>query len=499
MRVGIIALLHESNTFIRAATTLADFERSWLLRGDELLRLAPSRHEVGGFFQGLARAALTAVPVFAARALPYGTITGEAADRLLALLFAELDRSGPLDGLLVAPHGATVSETEPDFDGHWLAELRRRVGPRVPIVSTLDLHANLSPRMVRACDATIGYATNPHLDQQERGLEAAALLARALRGEVRPTQAAAFPPLALNIERQRSDVPPCAIILEEAGRLRSLPGVLSTSFLLGFPYADVEEMGAAVIVVTDGDARRAEELARSLGETLWARRQEFLGELTDTDDALDRVEGRPGPICLLDMGDNVGGGSPGDGTHLAWAIHRRGLPNAFVCIFDPEVVRRVEGASAGDRLSLRIGGKTDDLHGPPLDASFTLVGLHEGRFVEMETRHGGFAEIDQGRTAVLRTGRGLTVMVTSRRVPPFSLVQLTSCGLDPAAFHLIVAKGVHAPAAAYGPVCRELVRVNTPGVTCADMTRLEYRNRRRPMFPFEPETEWLANPHFSPR
>ena len=494
MRVGIIALLHESNTFIRAATTCADFEAGWLLRGDELLCLAASQHEVGGFFAGLDRAELAAVPVFAARALPYGTITGEATDRLLTSLFEELERAGPLDGLLVAPHGATVSETQPDFDGHWLEELRQRAGPGTPIVSTLDLHANLSPRMVRACDATIGYATNPHLDQKERGLEAAALLARGLRGEVRPTQAAAFPPLAINIERQRTAAPPCATILEEAGRLRSRPEVLSTSVVLGFPYADVAEMGSSVIVVTDDDPSGAGELAGSLAESLWARRHEFLGELVDVEEALDQVADRRGPICLLDMGDNVGGGSPGDGTHLAWAIHRRGLPGAFVCIFDPEVVRQVDGTPAGGRLSLRIGGKTDDLHGPPLDAEFTLVSLHEGRFVETETRHGGFAAMDQGRTAVLRTERGLTVMVTSRRVPPFSLVQLTSCGLDPAAFSLLVAKGVHAPVAAYEPVCRELVRVNTPGVTCADMTRLEYQHRRRPMLPFERDTDRSTSP-----
>lgn len=352
MRVGVIALLHESNTFVRVATTIGDFESGWLLRGDELLRLTGSRHEVGGFFEGLDAAGLTAAPIFAARALPYGTITGDATDRLLDLLFSELERAGPLDGLLVAPHGATVSETRPDFDGHWLEELRAQIGPDVPVVSTLDLHANLSPRMIRACDATIGYATNPHVDQKERGLEAAALLARRLRGEVKLTQAAAFPPLAINIERQRTATPPCSTILEEAARLRSRPGVLSTSFVLGFPYADVEEMGSAVIVVTDDDAPGAAELAGSLGESVWTRRHEFLGELIDVEDALDQVADREGPICLLDMGDNVGGGSPGDGTLLARAILRRGLPRAFVCLFDPEVVGRVERATVGDRLPL---------------------------------------------------------------------------------------------------------------------------------------------------
>src|SRR5262249_30573035 len=145
---------------------------------------------------------------------------------------------------------------------------------------------------------------------------------------------------------------------------------------------------------------------------------------------------------------------------------------------------------AGQAVRLRVGGKTDDRHGPPLEADFTVLGLHNGRFDEPEPRHGGFRQFDQGRTAVVQTGNGLTVMLTSRRMAPFSLRQLTALGVDPAAFHVLVAKGVNAPVAAYAPVCRHFLRVNTPGVTTADMTALAFRHRRRPMFPFEGDTSW---------
>jgi microcystin degradation protein MlrC len=146
-----------------------------------------------------------------------------------------------------------------------------------------------------------------------------------------------------------------------------------------------------------------------------------------------------------------------------------------------------ESAGVAARALFRVGGKTDALHGSPLEADCTVVSLHDGRFEEPEPRHGGFAEMDQGRTAIVRTQSGLTIMLTSRRMPPFSLRQLTSCGLDPSAFDLIVAKGVNAPVAAYAPVCQQFIRVNTPGVTTADMRSLNYHHRRRPMFPFE---EW---------
>ena len=141
-------------------------------------------------------------------------------------------------------------------------------------------------------------------------------------------------------------------------------------------------------------------------------------------------------------------------------------------------------------MHLRMGGKTDSFHGEPLEGDFTVVGLYDGKFEEPEPRHGGFTQCDQGRTAVVLSDRALTVMLTSRRMPPFSICQLTSCGVDPASFHILVAKGVNAPVAAYEPVCRHLIRVNTPGCTAADMTMFEFEHRRRPMFPFEPDTCW---------
>ncbi len=123
--------------------------------------------------------------------------------------------------------------------------------------------------------------------------------------------------------------------------------------------------------------------------------------------------------------------------------------------------------------------------GPPLTADVTVVRLHKGRFTETGTTHGGITQFDQGPTAIVYTEHGLTIMLTSQRTPPFSLRQLTALGVDPAQFQIIVAKGVHAPCAAYAPACKHFVRVDTPGVTRADMTKLEYHHRRRPLFPFE--------------
>jgi microcystin degradation protein MlrC len=419
-----------------------------------------------------------------AAAVPSGVVTAEALAKLTEIMLEELSRSGSLDGLLVAPHGAAVCETVPDMDGHWLTRLREAVGPNLPIICTLDLHANVSQRMVDACNAILAYRTNPHLDQRDRGIEAAQLMARTLRGEVRPTVAAAFPRLAINIERQLTRDDPCRSLFARADEIRHRPGVLGASVVLGFPYADVAEMGSSFIVVTDNDPQFAKTQASELADYAWTHRQDFVGELISIDDALTRAIQSPKPVCLLDMGDNVGGGSAADGTFLAHALIQQSI-RGFVALFDPASAKQATDAGPGSRIRLQMGGKTDALHGSPIVADVVVQSIHDGKFAEMKVRHGGRAAYDMGPTAIVTTDSGLTIQLTSKRMVPFSLGQLTSCGIDPKQFDVIVAKGVHAPVAAYEEVCPTMIRANTPGVTTADMTRLPFHQRRRPLFPFE--------------
>jgi microcystin degradation protein MlrC len=483
MRVGVVGLRHESNTFLSTPTDHRLWER---LTGDEVRkRWAGTYNEMGGFLAGLDAEGATAVPVYSALATPAGTITSGAFEALTAELFSELEKRGPYDGILAAAHGAAVSETHHDADAHWLARLREAVGSKTPVVCTVDAHANLSQGMLDATDALISYRSNPHLDTHDRGLEAARLLTRALRGEVRPVQVGAFPPVAINILQQGTTVEPCLPLYELAEELREVDGILSVSICLGFPYADVPEMGTSFNVVADGDSGLAARTVGTLAAHLVARRDNFLPELTSPEEAVETAAGSPGPVCLLDMGDNVGGGSAGDGTTLASVVFERGGPKTFVALFDPRGVAAAREAGAGGEIDFDVGGKTDNLHGRPLRIRATVRSIHDGQWEEREVRHGGNPRFDMGETAILDTDRGLTVQLTSKRVAPFSLGQITSCGLDPTEFQILVAKGVHAPVPAYEPVCPTIIRVNTPGSTSADMLSLPFRNRRRPLFPFE--------------
>jgi microcystin degradation protein MlrC len=498
MRIGVLALLHESNTFLSQLTDVENFRQNLLLTGEPIrTALADAHHEVGGFFAGLKKHQLEAIPIFAARALPSGTISATAFEQLVSELLIQLAAAGPLDGVLAAPHGATVSEEFPDADGYWLSRVREAIGPNIPLIGTLDAHANLSPLMVASCDALVAYRTNPHLDQRERGLEAAELMARTVKQKIRPVMAAAFPTMAISIERQCTDEPHLKPLYEFADQQLSKAGVLSNSILLGFPYSDVAEMGSSVIVVTDNDPELARQSATDMAQAMWDQRHELHGEFTSVAEAIlecqQAIANSEQRICLLDMGDNVGGGSAADGTELLAALHQQTVGPACGCLYDPDAVQACVQAGVGSPLNLLVGGKTDALHGPPFEFYGTVVSIHEGKFSEPQPRHGGITDFDQGQTAVVTSDSGLTLLLTSRRMVPFSLQQLISCNVDPAAFRILVAKGVNAPIAAYREVCDRFLRVNTIGSTCADMRRLTYKHRRTPLFPLESQAEF-TNP-----
>lgn len=482
-RVGILSFQHESNTF---SNLLTDLDQFTIAAGDDMVRRWGGSHsEVAGFLKGLEAENLQAFPLYMAAATPGGTVTAAAFEHILDSIQEALAAGPELDGLLVAPHGAGVSEREPDMDGFWLQQVRRIIGDDLPMICTLDLHANVSARMIDACDATIAYRTNPHLDTFERGLEAADLMARTTRGEVRPLQAGSFPPVSINILSQGTNAPPCSTLAGIVDDVRRRKGVLSASVCFGFHFADVAEMGTSFNVVTDGNAALAVKLANELAEYLVEHRHDFDPIDTYAPEGVARAAGLKGPACLLDTGDNVGGGSAGDGTVIAHEVARRGGPHTFVCLYEPEGVAQLEDTEPGGRVHLTLGGKQDDLHGPPLELEVSVRSRHDGRFTESEVRHGGETEFDMGRTVVIDSDVGLTLQLTSKRIVPFSLNQLLSCDLDPAEFQIIVAKGVHAPVAAYEPVCSELIRVTTPGATTPDMSQLRFEHVRRPLYPLE--------------
>jgi microcystin degradation protein MlrC len=270
-RVALLGIYHETNTFIDTPTTLADFKNGYWLSGEAIRNeYAGAHHEISGVIELIDECPdMKLVPVLYASATPGGLIQKEAYEAILAEMMAALDAVLPVDGCIVVPHGAGVAESYSDMDGHWLGLLREKLGSKIPIIGTLDPHANVSPAMVAATDALVAYATNPHIDQRATGRKAAGILVETLRGNQRPVQQLVQLPMAISIEQQYTSKDPCRSLYAFVNEISEQNRLLSTSVLLGFPYADVAEMGSAFMLVADEkrDAN-ARNLIRKTGQQL---------------------------------------------------------------------------------------------------------------------------------------------------------------------------------------------------------------------------------------
>jgi microcystin degradation protein MlrC len=487
MRIAIAGFMHESNTFSPLKADRAAFTAQGLAFGPDLLKeWADAHHEVGGFIAGVRAGRDEIVPLVMAWATPSGPVTDAVFDEITGRLLDAIRRERP-DGLLLALHGAMVTESQLDADGEVLARLRRALGPDFPIVVTLDLHGNVSQRLIDHCDATVAYRTCPHVDQRACGLRAAEILRAMLRSEVRPRQALAKPPLLINIMVHDTSCEPLRSFMDAARALEQKPGILRVNILPGFAYADVPQMGPSVVVVTDGDAGLARREADRLAERLWDVRAQMAADLPDAATAVAqalRAERRP--VVLVETGDNVGGGSAGDSTIILSEMLRQGTTGGVVCLYAPEEVRQCVEAGVGNKVRLYVGGKVDRLHGEPVAVSGRVKKLHNGTYVEPEIRHGGRRVNHMGLTAVVEIkGRNLLVL-NSLRHPPFSLGQLTCLGINPRRKRLLVVKAAIAYKAAYAPVAGTVIAVDTPGITAVNPARFTYRHIRRPIFPLDP-------------
>lgn len=484
LRVAVGGIMHESNTFVSIPTDLEAFAVS---TGDQIRPTwGPTFHEMAGFLAGCDQLDLTVVPTLMASATPAGTVTARAFDALTDELCSRIQSAGALDGVLLAVHGAMVSAGHPDGDGEIIRRVRETIGPDVPLVVTHDFHANVSPRMVAGANATVIYKTNPHLDQRARGIQAAEVMNRILRHGVVPVQHLAAPPMVWNILHQYTRHEPLASILREAAEWEARPEFLAVNVAAGFPYADVEEMGPSVVVATDNRPDLAREVSELLATRLWDEREKIRIAIPEPAEAVRLASASAQtPVILVEFGDNIGGGSPGDCTFVLEEMVRQEAPGGVCVLYDPENAAVCAAAGIGEGVTLEVGGKKDASSGKPVPLRGRVKSLHDGRFRETEARHGGQTDWDQGLTAVVELPTGTLVVLNSRRTAPMSLHQLTSLGIRPELQQMIVVKAAIAYRAAYEPIAGSIQEVDSPGVTAVNPVRFTYHRRRRPLWPLD--------------
>jgi microcystin degradation protein MlrC len=496
MRFFCGGINHETNTF---SPIPADGERFRVMnydRGQDVIdRYRGTRTAIGGFIDAARDHGIELVPTIYSFAMPSGAVTRDEFEAQMADTLDDLEAAmaaGPIDGVLLALHGAMVIEGIDDGEGEYLRRVRDVVGPDMPVVTELDLHANLSPESTNLADIIIGYDTYPHVDVYDRAVELTGLLVRLARGEIVTARAFRQIPVLSNLTAQYTGRAPMSDWLALCHEIETRPGVLTATIVAGFPYADIPETGMCAYVVTDGDQALAEACADELARFAWERREAFQAIPMSVVDAVEYAMTHPGPICLADVSDNTGAGSSGDGTEILRELIRRKATSAAVAlVFDPETVAQAVEAGVGATIAARIGGKVDDLHGAPVEADAYVRAITDGFFIN-DGPLGTGSQSSMGTTVVLEIGgRGaIEVICTQYRRAPNDANSLRSVGIEPTRRQIVVIKSSVHYRADFMPLMREIVEVDAPGLSSPNWSRFEFKRLRSPMYPLDQNFEW---------
>ncbi len=487
--VAIGGLMHESNSFNPAKTVVADFEGmrgTTNLQGDDLLAsLRKSNTEISGYLDGADEEKFDVYPAYIASAIPKGPLTKDTFETLTQRLVTSLKAAPKLDGILLALHGAMVADGYPQADEEIVRRVRAAFGPSIPIVVTHDFHGNPSPEIVKLSTALVSYQQNPHLDTRLRGRRAASIIARTLRGEVKPVQVILKPEMVYNIIFQNTYAEPLLPITKASQDLeQSNAKILAVSVMGGYQYSDVPYMGPSVIVVADGDRALADKEAKRFADLLWSSRDRIVLKIPDPAAAVKQAMAETKfPVSLFDTGDNVGGGSSADSTFILDELVKQKATGWVMTIADPAAVQAATKVGIGNTFDMPVGGKSDNLHGKPVRIRGKVKSLHDGDYIETEMRHGGGRYFAMGQTAVIEVDGGTRddknlLILTTRRIVPFSIHQIVSLGIYPERQKILVAKGTVAPRAGYEPVSAKIIVVDSPGSTAVNPARFTFKNVR---------------------
>ncbi|MDE0309982.1 MAG: M81 family metallopeptidase [Acidiferrobacterales bacterium] len=482
--VAIGGIWHETNTFAAKNTHLEDFKAYQFVTGSDLIeRYRDTNSELGGFIRQLTELNFAAVPTTFAAAVPSGTIESKTFFHLLDQLMNQLRNAMPLDGVALALHGAAVAEQIESADAYILEQVRTLVGDNVPVVATFDYHANLNEAMLEYASVLIGYDTYPHVDMAERGVEAINVLKQLLFDERKIECALRKVPLLTSPLKQQTDEFPMSQIIQRLHEIECSPAITCASVAMGFPYSDVAHLGASVVVYGT-KVREVDLAANSVATHLWRLRHEFQDNLVSVDECVDTALGNCAhPVIIVEPSDNVGGGSAGDGTGVLHALLEHNAARSVIVIYDPEAVTESIQAGIGSRLKLTIGGKTDSLHGTPVETSAVVQSISDGEYKHKGSYMTGYIT-SMGQTAVVLSGN-VQIVLTSRRSMPFDAEQLRSLNIEPKDQKIIVVKSAIAWKAAYGEIAGKILVADTPGICAADLSRLAFHNRPRHLYPLE--------------
>jgi microcystin degradation protein MlrC len=498
-RVLLAGLFHETHTFLEGRTGLREFEERL---GDVLWSAENDGSPLAGALEVARASGWDVIPVIDLRATPGPTVEDRVVERFWTEVAAALDReeSRGIDGVYLVLHGAMVSESLLDVEGEILERLRTRIGIDVPVCGVLDLHGNITAKLAANSHGLVAYRQNPHADACAAARDGALLLDRLMRTGERPVTVWERPPIIWPPTGTGTAFDPMKTLEKMARQVEAVhEEILAVNIFGGFSFADTPDTGVSFTAVTLGEPRYARAELEALSD--WAVAHRDLGNVLEEplDAVLSKIKagfksasphagGFAKPAILAEPSDNIGGGAPGDGTDLLRALIDAEINNAAVAIKDPIAVAALAACRAGDRKTLDIGGRGSPLGGGPLRLEIEFVSRCDGQFA-LEDPNSHLASMcgshfDMGPCAVVRH-KGVTILLTSRKTPPFDLGQWRSQGIDPEKLSVIGVKAAVAHRRVYDPIAGAHYTVATRGPCSSDLRQFPFRHVKLPVYPLD--------------
>src|SRR5688572_25503875 len=476
-RIAVLGLHLESNAFAPVSEE-RHFRSLCYVEGENVSREARKEvsslpAEVPAFYREMdALGPWTPVPILVTACEPGGAVDEGFFQATLARMKAGLERAGKIDGVYISNHGGMISTGGPDPDGELYAMVRAAVGPKIPVVATVDLHANISERMVENVDALVSYRTNAHMDQAERAVDAARLLRKFLGGKKSVRAFARLPLTPASVTLLTREGPYADAI--KYGQTKVGNGVLDVSIVGGFVFSDTPKNGVAIVVNGEAGAD-VHGVATDIGERIWSERKRFVKRLTPFEEAIQKSG------CIWsDAGDNPGGGGTGKTTWLLKKLCEAKAQGVLYGIFfEPQIAAAARGAR-----------EINAVFSEGFSAPAKVLKTTDGQVVGRRGIWAGRA-LDLGPTCALQIG-GVTVVCASRRKQCADPVFFEMHGLDIAAARTVVVKSRGHFRGGFDEFFppERVIEVDTPGLTSPVLERLDFKGLPRPVFPLDPDAAW---------
>lgn len=440
--------------------------------------------EIGGALDVFAsQPGIKVIGGYGARAITSGgTLRDSTLERIAREFLDAVRAHRDVDAIYFCLHGAMGSETEHDPEGYLLAETRKIVGERTPIVTSLDLHGILTDRMIEHSDAIVLYHTYPHVDFYQTGERAARLLLRILRKEVNPVPVRVEIPALVRGNELKTATGMWGECVRAAIAFENSPRGLSGGMFIGNPFTDMPDLCSNVFLVADGDSSEAEAEAIRIAERFWAMREHLQQPLVPLREAIAKAAAATGRVVLVDAADATSSGASGDSNAILREMLETGYSrSALMPVVDPPAVEKAFAIGVGGTGEFRIGGALDTKRFQPVALEAKVRMLSDGAF--RNESHGTIW--NSGRTAVLQCGR-INIIATSQAVSLYDRSLFYAHGQDPALFDSVVVKSPHCQHHMFDEGAELVLNIDAPGSTSANLHSLGHTRCRRPIFPLDP-------------